>query len=109
MTFDQVDQILAERILDISDGGKVTVIVGIPQKHGDDSVCIYKIVGIGDECVRHAMGIDALQALQLALKAIGTDLYTSEEAKAGVLSWEGELVKGDLGFPVPDIIKDLFP
>ncbi len=109
MKFDKIDQILGGRDLEISDGRKVTITIGIPQKHGDDFLCPYKIVGIGEERVQHAIGIDALQALQLTLKKIGADLYTSDEARAGMLSWEGELVKGDLGFPVPDVIKDFLP
>ncbi len=47
-----------------------------------------------------------MQALLLALQSIGTDLYTSAEAKEGRLTWFGS---PNLGFPVPDIIADLVP
>lgn len=57
----------------------------------------------------YAYGVDALQALQLTLKKIGTDLYTSNEYKIGALSWVGKSNSGDLGFPVPDVLKDLLP
>lgn len=112
MKLDSVGQVLGSRDLTMSDGHKVVVLIGVPTKvpdGGDDYVCPYQIVGIGDGGVRYAMGIDSFQALQLTLKKIGTDLYTSEEAKAGGLSWEGGSVQGDLGFPVPDVLKDLLP
>ncbi len=50
-----------------------------------------------------------MQALLLALKRVGADLYTSAEAKAGLLTWEAGSSKSDLGFPVPDSIRDLAP
>jgi hypothetical protein len=43
------------------------------------------------------MGVDEMQALFLALQAIGNRLYTSAYFKAGKLTWLG---RRDLGFPV---------
>jgi len=84
------------------------VTVGIKRPVPDDGPyrCEYQIVGIGSGKVRYAMGEDSMQALLLALQFIGTDLYTSDEAKAGRLTWFGS---PNLGFPVPDIIADLVP
>lgn len=99
-----VGTVIATRELRHSDGGTITVIIGKPQKFSDseDIYCPYQITGIKRNKVRYAVGIDAVQALELALKMIGADLYTSDEAHAGNLSWEaGE--KGDLGFPKPDL------
>jgi hypothetical protein len=82
----------------------VIVKIGVPQRYPEgeeDYFCPYQILGIGDERVRYGSGIDALQALMLTLKMIGADLYTTPEAKSGALSWVGQSVKGDLGFPVP--------
>ncbi|MBA4222081.1 MAG: hypothetical protein C0458_15250 [Methylobacterium sp.] len=50
-------------------------------------------------------GIDATQAMLLALKAIGTDLYTSDHHRSGRLRW-GKPGDG-YGYPVPKNIRDL--
>lgn len=98
---------IATRALEAG-GKKVTVVIGKPERFPDaeDYYCPYQIVGIGSERVRYAGGVDAVQALQLALKMIGADLYTSPEAETKQLSWTGGDL-GDLGFPVPDALQDL--
>lgn len=54
---------------------------------------------------RKTFGIDAIQSLELALRMIGTELYTSEYHKAGRLMW---LKPGrGYGFTVPNIIHDM--
>lgn len=110
MKIDSVGMIIANREIVLADGKEVIVTIGKPEKFPDseDYYCPYQIIGIGNEKVRYASGIDSIQALFLALKMIGADLYTSNEAKAGVLSWKGG-EKGDLGFPVPDTLRDLVP
>ena len=108
MKLDSVGTVIAARELAIDGAKKVQVIIGKPEKFPDSSdyYCPYQITGIGNERIRYAGGVDAVQAFQLALNMIGADLYTSKEAKAGKLNWEaGE--KGDLGFPLPDSITDL--
>jgi hypothetical protein len=102
---------IATRQFDLRDGGKVTVTIGKPERFPDsnDYYCPYQIVGSKRSHVRYAGGVDAVQALDLALKMIGADLYTSDEARNGALSWEGGSEKGDLGFPVPDVLRDLKP
>jgi hypothetical protein len=52
-----------------------------------------------------AHGIDAVQALELALKMIGSEIYTSDHHKSKLLTWEkpGQ----GYGFPVPVNIRDL--
>jgi hypothetical protein len=111
MKLKTVGVVIAIRKLDLSSGKKVTVVIGKPRKFrtGIDYYCPYQIRGIGDGLVRYAGGIDPVQALQLTLMQIGAHLYASEEAKAGHLSWEAGSTKGDLGFPVPHIIRDLLP
>ena len=86
--------------------GEVTVSIKQPVPDDDDYKCEYQIVGIGSGKVRYAIGADSMQALVLALQKIGADLYASEAAKQGRLTWFGSL---DLGFPVPDVIADLVP
>lgn len=102
MKLTSVGTVIAVRELDLLGGGKATVTIGKPEKFpdADDYYCPYQISGIKRSNVRYAGGVDAVQALELALKMIGADLYTSDEAKAGALSWKGS-DKGDLGFPQP--------
>jgi hypothetical protein len=110
MQLTSIGELIAKRELDLAGQGKVTVLIGMPKKCADDDdyYCPYQIVGIGNERVRYAVGVDEVQALQLVQKMIGTDLYTSKEAASGALDWKGG-DKGDLGFPVPDVLRDLAP
>lgn len=89
---------------------KIEIKIGKPQKFEDhsDYYCPYQIIGMGNDRIKYAIGIDGIQALQLTLSRIGSDLYTSEEGKKGNLRWIGD-ENGDLGFPVPDSIRDLLP
>jgi hypothetical protein len=50
-----------------------------------------------------------VQALDLVLKMIGSDLYTSPEAQAKQITWVGGENPDDLGFPLPRSIADLAP
>lgn len=101
MKLTSVGTVIAIRELDLLGGGKATVTIGKPEKFpdADDYYCPYQITGIKRSNVRYAGGVDAVQALELALKMIGVDLYTSDEARADALSWKGSSDKGDLGFP----------
>ena len=90
-----------------SDTGDLAVPVTIhaPLKGEHDWSCAYEI-GWPDGTHRgHGYGIDATQAMLLALKAIGADIYTSDFHRAGRLRW---LEQGDgYGFPVPSAIRHL--
>lgn len=99
---------IAQRELELEGGEKVIVVIGKPERllGEDDFYCPYQITGLGDAKVRYASGVDAVQALWLVLQMIGSDLYTSSEARDGKLTWNDERV---LGFPVPDSIRDLLP
>ena len=110
MKLNDVGIVVATRELRLAGGKAVTVAVGKPEKFPDseDYYCPYQILGLGNERIRRAGGIDAVQALELALKMIGTDLCTSKEAQAGELSWSGGK-KGDFDFPVPDVLRELAP
>ena len=52
-----------------------------------------------------AVGVDTVQALELALKLIGAQIYSSDYHESGQLEW-CEARKG-YGFPVPNTIRDL--
>ena len=102
MKLSTVGTIIAIRKLTLSDQRTVTVRVGKPRRFrggNDDYYCPYQILGLGDEVVRYAGGVDPVQALQLALVAIGADLGALKEAKTGTLSWAAGSTKGDFGFP----------
>lgn len=63
-----------------------------------DWICPVQILGLGDEAVRNVYGIDAIQALTLALQKVAIDLTAA--ARGGLeLHWpDGP----DLGFPLPN-------
>jgi hypothetical protein len=52
-----------------------------------------------------AVGVDAVQALDLALRMVGTQIYASDHHASGKLRWL-EPGKG-YGFPVTKGIRDL--
>jgi hypothetical protein len=105
-----VGEVIASRVLTLDGTGRVTVLIGKPKQLADiDWYCPYRKVGIGSGNVKRAEGVDAVQALVLALSMVGAELYTSQEYDAGRLQWDGGAVKGDLGFPVPPNIQDMLP
>jgi hypothetical protein len=103
--------VIATRELTLASATTVTVRIGKPELFSDglNWYCPYQVDGIGNGRVRRAGGIDAVQALELALKMIGAELYTSAAAKSGSLTWDAASKPSDLGFPVPDAIRDLAP
>lgn len=89
---------IAERKLKATIDGKSSDIVvrfGRPEPHlKGDWACAYQIAGLGDEKVRWIVGIDAVQALQLAMFQAGASL--SLLRKAVTLTF---LDENHLGFP----------
>ncbi|BCJ90418.1 hypothetical protein IZ6_11530 [Terrihabitans soli] len=71
-----------------------------------DFHCEYEIDWPGKTLSSYAVGIDPVQALQLALNKIGIELYTSSFHKERRLKWF-ELGSG-FGFPVPPNIRDVY-
>jgi hypothetical protein len=109
---EKLDEIIAIRRLYLE--GKpelvIQVVLGKPQASPSPSIdgfiCPYQILGIGDQKVRGAGGVDAFQALQLAMEMIGWELYIKLNPRHdGKLRWEaGEA--NDFGFPVPSVLRD---
>ncbi|CAK0768605.1 conserved hypothetical protein [uncultured Gammaproteobacteria bacterium] len=93
----ELGQIIAIRDLEF-DGNSVRVSIGIPRQEpgGTDYVCPYEIFGPLTKKAFYAMGIDAIQALHLAMKTIDAELDVCAERKTGRLTWLGGQ---DLGFP----------
>lgn len=101
---------IRELVLKDENGDRpVTVRIGMPRPFddGQDYFCPFEIDGMGKTTVQRAGGVDAVQALRLAMTMIGITLYASEEAKAGQLRWLDEY--GDLGFPVHAGAQDVLP
>ncbi len=101
-------EVIAERRLTVVGAANATVVVrlGKPRplielfeddKNGD-MYCPYLIVGVADEKIRYAAGIDAIQALQLVMLAVGAELKHIQDDDGLQLRWEGSEY-GDLGFP----------
>jgi hypothetical protein len=107
----KIGEAIAVRVLSLGEGRTVTVSIGKPAPFpgGKGYYCPIQIEGMGAGHTSHAGGEDAVQAIQLAMKKIGAFLYTSDEAKSGQLRWRSAPAPGDLGFPVPDSIRDLAP
>lgn len=112
MNLDNVGTIIASRKLFINGEHEVTITIGKPKKFDEgeqDYYCPYHITGIGNEKVKYAGGIDAIQALIFTLQRIGAILYTSDEYKNGNLEWLEKSKKPDLGLLVPDNMRDILP
>src|SRR6185503_9048412 len=101
--------VIASRTLSSASNGRITIRIGqpyTPPDYGNNFCCPYQIDGVGDGKIRYGSGVDSLQSLFIALINISTDLYTSDEAQAGQITWEGER---DLGLPFAEAIRDFVP
>ena len=78
---------------------KVDILIGMPSQFPDsiDYFVPYQIKRSGTDAVKYAAGIDAVQALQLAMKMIGYEIQALNESLGGALRWEGDET-GLLGF-----------
>lgn len=99
-----LDDVIAVRTLEVLDAEghllrHATVLIGQPkQEASGEWRCPYQIIGLGMDRVFGALGLDAIQALQLVMVVIGGTLAGTPEAEQGRLRWEGG---EDLGFPLP--------
>ncbi len=96
MNRDELTDVIAERELDRPEEESPRIVVKIGRPAPDpeiDWTCSHQIQGIGDERVRTAHGVDAIQALQLCLEMIRVDLGALQLSHQ--LTWLGE---NDLGF-----------
>jgi hypothetical protein len=96
MNMDVLTEVIAERELERNgvDAAPAVVRIGRPMPAPEvDWMCSFQILGAGDEVVRTAYGLDAVQALKLCLEMIRADLGTLQRAHG--LTWMGG---DDLGF-----------
>jgi hypothetical protein len=110
MASHNIANIVVERTFTVV-GGKPSVIavkIGNPKKLSghDDYKCENQICGLKNNNIKHACGIDSLQALMLALERVGAEIYTYQDHKDGRLRWAGD-ESGLLGLPIPNNIEDI--
>lgn len=95
------------RILRLTNAPGVTIPVRVyePVAEPLDWSCRAEIGWPDGMWSRDVTGVDPIQALELALRMIGTQLYVSDLHRAGRLVW---LEPGQgYGFPVPVTIRDM--
>jgi hypothetical protein len=85
----------------------VTVRLFQPEPDPDESNyrCRFRIEWPSDTKEIYAYGVDAIQALILALKMLGATINTSQAVKEGRLVWLEP--GGGFGLPVPRNIEDI--
>ena len=100
-------EIIAMRTLQIIDADKrvdVPIRIFTPQLVDGAWNCHVEIEWPDGVMKRYAGGIDAVQALELAMQLIGVELYCSEAHEGGRLVW---MDKGrGYGFPVTHNLRD---
>lgn len=105
------NKIFIKRTFRHSKNGEIVVWVSAPRptnkRASTDWEAEYQIIGMGSEKIRKSYGVDAVQAITLALSYIATHLYVSEDYQDGCLTWCGSKSGYDLGLPVADTIADL--
>jgi hypothetical protein len=99
--------LLATRILRLQRRPNVEIPIRVfaPQQNGADWSCRFEIGWPEGVVEREVIGIDAIQALELALRMIGTIVYSSDLHRSGELVWQAP--RQGYGFPVPNTIRDL--
>ena len=99
---------IAQRVLHVVEDGKshdVAIRLFLPEEDDDAWRCAYEIDWPEGTRAFRAFGQDAVQAIQLAMQMIGTELYTSDRHRAGMLV--SEVQGGGYGLPVPRSLRDL--
>jgi hypothetical protein len=100
--------LIATRVLKLRRAtGDVEIPVRIfaPERRPGSWFCKFEVDWPDGPWAMAAGGVDAVQALELALKMIGAQIYASDHHASGNLFWE-EPGRG-YGFPVPRTIQDL--
>src|SRR5215468_4845322 len=98
----ELGSVIAERRLRVTGQPEldVRVRIGAPRPCPDDPqtnyYCPYQIAGLGIGKVRYAGGVDAVQALELAIHILPTELDALRQKYPG-LGWV-DAAEGDYGF-----------
>jgi hypothetical protein len=100
--------IIATRVLTLRrPTGDIEIPIRIfaPEQQTIDCVCRFEVDWPDGKWAMAAEGVDEVQALELALRIIGAQIYSSDYHASGQLMWL-EPGKG-YGFPVTNGIRDL--
>jgi hypothetical protein len=100
--------VIATRVLKLRRGPAeipVPIRIFAPEQQEIDWACRFEINWPDETFTLDAMGVDAVQALELALRMIGACIYGSDHHESGNLIWEAP--GQGYGFPVPNTIRDL--
>lgn len=84
---------------------EIPIRIFAPVQQGNACSCRYEIDWPEGRETMEAWGNDTVQALELALRMIGADLYTSSYHRSGKLMFR-ELGNG-YGFPVTNTLRDM--
>ncbi len=99
--------ILSHKLFLKTDGREVVIAIEVhkPVPGNRCWTCLYEINWPEGRAARNAFGLDALQALVLALQMIGAEIYASAYHQEGRLrAYEKEQ---GYGFPVASSLRDL--
>ena len=100
--------IIATRLLVLNSGNReadILIRIYAPEKAQVDWMCRFDIGWPEGKAERWGTGVDAVQALVMALQMVGVEIYTSHHHKSGRLRW---LADGEgYGFPVSNNARDL--
>lgn len=100
-----IDPIIAVRKMRFVTGdaaSEIWVELGAPRTNvdgSDDWHCPWRIVGLGEPLFHRTHGIDAFQALQLALPMIGATLLEVVDRHGATVRWLDDEHPADIGFP----------
>jgi hypothetical protein len=102
MRLDTIGEVIATRKLYLVDelSREIVVKIGKPQpSEHNDYRCPIQVTGIGEECVYGIVGADSVQALELAMRFLGSELQRLNTQHQGRIRW-GDAPKGWFGFPI---------
>lgn len=93
----ELGEVVAERRLTCvtREGTRPAVVIRVgaprpdPLSSGGDWCCPHQILGLGEEAVEAAFGVDSLQALLLSVYALRLKLVARAEAASVELDWLG--------------------
>jgi len=97
-----IGEVIATRQLCLVDdpSREILVKVGKPRlSDHNDYFCPIQVTGIGDERVYSIYGVDSVQALELGMRALGSELQRLNTQNQGRIRW-GDAPKGWFGFPI---------
>lgn len=101
--------IIASRLLKlrgVAADVEIPIRIFLPEEVENSSwLCRYEIDWPDGKWTLAAHGIDSIQAIDLALHMIGSEIYTSNYHKSGQLFLEAP--GRGYGFPVPKTLRDL--